>query len=221
MLKLKYISAGLCASLLCVSLPVGATVIDFNSAPGTSSGGFSIGPTYTEDGYQLSVAPGDGLFSMQDGAQNNRFSRNGTTTAFTTSGGAGFQLSRVGGAAFNLQSIDVAELFNNGDFAFSLVGRTVSFVGNLSGGGSVFSSFDLDLISDGIGGAADFETVSFSAVWSNLVSVDVSAVNGSYLDVDNITVSEAAPVTVTEPGMLALFGFGLAGIGYARRKRAA
>ena len=152
--NIKSITAGIFGATHLFAAPVTATVIDFNAAPSLSNGGLSIGNPYVEDGYQLSVLTGFGILSMQAGAQSNRFSNNGTTSAYVYSNSSNpppaFQLSKVGGSAFSLLSIDVAELFNNGDSAFPFAARNVSFTGHLSGGGTVMAGFNLDLISDGV-----------------------------------------------------------------------
>jgi hypothetical protein len=124
---------------------------------------------------------------------------------------------------FSLFSIDFGEIVNTGNEFESVVADSVLVTGYLSNGDTVSTTINLDLISDGIGGADDFQTFTFDSQWTNLNFVDFYAtrqeVNGyvPLVNFDNIVVS-AVPV----PAAFWLFGSGLIGlIGVARRKKAA
>jgi hypothetical protein len=209
--------------------PLHAVTIDFNSASTIPSGGISNGNPYVEDGFAISTDYWTGVNALQDGWQSNRGSSNGTTTADVFSAAnttvVNFDLVRVDGGAFTLGSIDLAELFNNGDFAFSAAARSVAVTGTTVAGGTVSATLDIDLVSDGIGGVDDFQTFSFGTQWVSLLTVNFRASRpgpasngfGTYINFDNIVASAHTPI----PPAVWLFGSGLLGlVGMARRKKA-
>lgn len=207
-----------------------AVVLDFNSFSTITALG-----SISEDGFTVAPASGN-LAAIPDGPDcgSGGCADNGTTTItagipgtvspFTT---LPVSVTRDGGGVFHLLGIDLAEAFvdvpfdaNNAD--------TIFLTGNLFGGGTVTESFALDGINDGDGGVADFQSALLASFWNTsfLTSLDISALDGSNqgaFSFDNISVLAVdTPATeVAEPGMLALFGIGLLGLGYARRKRTA
>lgn len=97
-------------------------------------------------------------------------------------------------APFSLISFDVAELTNlPGPVSLTIVGY--KFDSSI-----VTNYFTTDGINDGVGGAADFQTVTFGTTFQNLYQVDVLS---SMFAIDNVIVG-----TVPEPsaGALALVG---------------
>ena len=68
----------------------------------------------------------------------------------------------------------------------------------------------------------EFETFTFSGSWSGLTQISYEGINGAVAPVnlfavDNIVVNTSA--SVPETPTLALFALGLAGLGFARRKK--
>ena len=202
--------------------PATATTLTFDSLPSSNTGGVLTASPVIESGFQLQAVVGSSFFAFQDGWQTNRGSSNGTTTLAifaNTCCVASFSVAAVGGAAFSLISIDVAELLNNGDFAFSGNAQTVNFTGHYSAGGTINLAFNLDMFSNGPAAPADFQTVAFSGLWSNLASVDVVASNSSNpfgvrLNFDNIQVA-----AVPEPASLLLLGSGFVSLAAKVRRR--
>jgi hypothetical protein len=197
-----------------------AVLIDFETASTSSGGGVDNGNPYIEDGYQ--ITPGSSvLYAFEDGWQSDRGSSNGTTVGSVFSGANGasatFTVSRTDGADFNLLSIDLAELFNDGDFA-EIGGSTVYNFTGFKTGPDVTTQLVLDGFSDGSGGAADFETFSFGAEWSGISGFFVSALYPSnntfwnYAAFDNISVSLFNPSAVPVPAAVWLFGTALIGL---------
>jgi hypothetical protein len=203
------------------------TTLDFNALPTVTYGAWGV-PPVTEDGFRLTRGVlGQSLYAFQDGWQAGRGGRNGTTTLGTYSATAGedrvFTLNATDGGPFDLLSIDLGETFRPGDFGFQYNALSYRFVGLLAGGGTVSTSFNVDLLADGQGGIADFQTFNFNAGWSRLSSVQMHAITSSgtnvvYSSFDNIVVQASAPVAVPEPPALALVGAALAAAAALRRK---
>ena len=62
---------------------------------------------------------------------------------------------------------------------------------------------------------SQFETMSVTSAEGNIAYVLASGVSGDSVGFDNLKYE------VPEPGTIAIFGFGLVGLGYMRRRRAA
>ena len=77
----------------------------------------------------------------------------------------------------------------------SLSASEVELIGTLNDGSTVSTTVILDGITDGIGIAVDFQTISFDASWTGLASVSFQAVNSSgvgTLGFDNLQLVEEA-----------------------------
>lgn len=223
------------AGLLTLAAPLQAAqvTIDFDAASSAATGAVSIGlPTYTEDGVNVTtLSPSvPSVYAYAAGWQSGRGSYNGTTTAVVVAQGetgesstVSFVLDTVTGRPFSLLSIEVAELFNDGDFAESLGAESLTVIGSHGGGGTIAMTFALDGLSDGVGGVDDFERIDFGTGWENLSSVAFTAVNTDapvdsihavYLNFDNV-VLDLAPVPAPLP--LVLLGSGLTVLALTRR----
>ncbi len=120
-------------------------------------------------------------------------------------------MSQVGGGAFSLISVDLAELFIG-----TPPGLQVQIDGVLFGGGSVSTTFSTDGINDGPAGVvADFETFSLPAGFGNLTEVTFTGSNPNSIDqrfqFDNLV--------VPEPGAGLTFGLGMIGLVVMGRRR--
>ncbi len=127
------------------------------------------------------------------GTQEARYP--GSTALFNDTVNGVTTFERIDGAAFDMQSIDIANLNNFGPV-------TVNFVGNLASGGQVFDSYTTT------GSTNILETYSFDEHFVNLSSL-VWVQEGPFHQFDNISIIPA-------PGGLALLGLGALG---ARRRR--
>ena len=184
---------------LIFALPSHAIVMDFDDTVGP---GGNIIPSlpYVEDGIRLrngTSGPSNGLFDPDNqgvGHATDHFGWGGSTTVI---------IELVSGAPFTLDSLELGSLSPNQN-------PTYDVVGHFDAGGTI-SLLGFDPSADA------FELVAFSAAWTGLASVDVTAVtfNGA---IDTIIIN--APAPAPEPATLLLLGFGMMGLGFSRRKQA-
>jgi hypothetical protein len=165
-------------------------------------------PNYTDQGFLFTSAHSlpDALKTWGAGSPDSADPSSTSATLFNSILGSATTLTAVGGGAFNLASIDFADLHNGGaDLPFSM---TFNFVG----GGSTTGLFTLDLL-------PGLETFTFN--YANLLSVTWTP--SYWLQWDNVNVA-AGVSTVPIPAALPLFASALAGMGFVgwrRRKTAA
>lgn len=183
-------------ALQCHAVSASAAVMDFESLAHADDQIADVGFSYSEDGFLLSNLMSDGFPFASYGTSSEFFS--GSTALINDNDDGPTQLTRLGGGAFNLQSIDLAELYG--------LASSVSFVGTKANGSMVSASFDLD-------GQVGAETFTFGAEFTNLSSVTWS--NAAYYhQFDNISVS-----AVPEPASIAMLMAGLGLLGAIGRRR--
>ena len=127
-------------------------------------------------------------------------------------------MSAVGGGTFSLNTAQLAESYNSSSGNLSLNASTVTVTGFLFGGGTITQTVTLDGITDGPGGAADFQNVVFGAGWTNLTSVLFDGTGGGEAawEIDNIGVNQEA---VPEPATFAIVGLGALGLAAGALRR--
>ena len=182
-----------------------AVIIDFNT--GTAF-------PYSEEGFTVTTSS-SGVVNF--GGCAPACANNGTRNVFIGASGASVAISAVGGGVFSLLGFDIGELFQGMPATWS---SNIQVTGFLSGGGTFVSSFFLDGVHDGSGGAVDMQAFS-PAGFANLTSATFASLSGGGFTLDNVNVVAGATTNVPEPGTLALLGLGLAGLLSARRRRAA
>jgi hypothetical protein len=192
------------AATFVAASPANASVIDFQSiATGTC---VSVGNSFTTQGFTFST--GASNFFSCDGTRNDLPS-NGTITVGSESPTV-TTMTQFGGGAFSMQSIDLGELFT------SQTGpHQVQIAGNVSGGGTVSATFDLDNINDGVGGVADFQTFLLPSSFDNLQSVVLTGTlptDDPRFMFDNIVVDAGELAPVPEPTTVLLLGSTLTGV---------
>ncbi len=192
--------------------PAQAVVIDFEALEHGGTGQLALSGTgkfYSENGFDFNSSSTTNNFAVWGTASANYLG----STALWNGDGTGVTgittLTRTGGGSFDLNSIDVGELFVTGSGI-----ATVEFVGTFFGGGTISQSFTTDGVrATGSG----FETVDFTG-FTDLVSVSWLQVT-PFIQFDNVTLDEA-PVSAAEPAALAILGLGFAALGlYGRRRR--
>ncbi len=154
----------------------------------------TLEPPYTESGFTLS-SRGGATFSYP-GTQNSLYL--GSTVLFGNSGTQQITLTKVGGGAFNLSSIDLTDLDGFGSVF-------VSFTGTRADSTTVTQSFTTDAI------LTTLETFNFTN-FTNLVSVNwrQGTTTSAGHQFDNINVSAVTTTAVPEPFTIlgTLFGAG-------------
>jgi hypothetical protein len=103
-------------------------------------------------------------------------------------------LSPVGGGLFAISQVDL------GEFAGAILqAHTVTVTGNLFGGGTIATTFTLDQVWDGTGGAADFQTFTFDSSWANLQSATLQGAGANFSGLNNSNGFAIDNIVVTVP----------------------
>jgi len=188
---------------LAAAAPATAQTVTFD---GQASAGFiaQYGPTYQEGGLRFTTAQGSafGLFSWGLGQSSNA-DADGATIALTTANDW-LTITRTGGGAFSLASIDLADGFNSG------TASTVPYL-LVTGAGTTSGSFTLDR-------AKGLQT--FLLGLDGVLSFALQAKPSGTFQLDNVVYSTGA-AAVPEPAAWAMLiaGCGLAGGALRTRRR--
>lgn len=220
----KFVVVGAVFGLLVV-MSARAETITFDSVP---SVGNPILTTLTTAGYTFT----SGHFHTMDNPSTASFGGavdNGTIYISEEAGALGLPITMAptGGGTFSLVGFDGAEQFI--DSLAAAVGGypnadLIDVTGYLSGGGTVFASFALDGIKDGLGGAPDFQTFLLPATFAGLDSVvfsgslygpSILAGGPGGISLDNIVVKAAVP---DAGSTWLLLGVAILGLGGLKRR---
>ncbi len=189
-------------ALACAAVASQATVIDFENLVNDGPNGFtpysnvvfSGGFAFASEGQRFAA------WNASDGGQNYT----GSTALFADGPNSTITMSRVGGGAFTLSSMQLANLFTG------TTSMPLTFTGTKVGGGTVTNEFTFDgsdaLQTDTFVGFTDLLTVS----WVQ------GADFGNPHQFDNIDVTPLSTAAV--PGPMAALPFALMAL--KRRKRA-
>jgi len=188
------------------AIPSQAGVIDFEA---NADNGAS---TQIANGFRFTFfASGWGIFTDGFAGGGAPYTHDGTTRLMLdgASGSAApghVTMSEQSGLSFNLYGLDAASMFPG-------LSGAINITGNLTGGGTVFTSISIDDTFDGysLSGFTGLDSIDFAEPTSGAFRTTAG------LALDNLLTT---PKTVPEPLTLSLFGSGLAGaIAMRRRKK--
>jgi hypothetical protein len=206
MVSVRYLwGAVAAASLIAIPTAMPAqTVIDFEDLACAGSGGQTF-PSYTFATFVFTSDNPIGVNNFCTGHANYP----GSTALFNNAAGGTTTLSQIGGGAFSLLSIKLAQLS-----AGMRPGHSVTFAAALSGGGVTSQTFAIPANN----GSPVLSQFAFNPSFANVVSVSWTQgfPGGDLHQFDDVTVS----ATVPEPTSLVLTATGLVAVClYRRRKR--
>jgi hypothetical protein len=218
------ISLAALAAIIPATAGAAPIVLDFDAAPQDwiklDFGGFAfVDAPLHEDGFVITTL---GSINDQLGVGNHTWcadscADNGTQALRSSSAGTITLFQREDQSVFHFLGFDAGEL--NSTFA-DLWATGIRVTGYRADSTSITQDFTLDLLNDGTGGIADFQTFFSNGLFTNLVSLTMEGLgtNGfNYYSIDNVVLS-TDPVSVPEPTGLALLAAGLGALTWMRRR---
>jgi hypothetical protein len=206
--KLLGSSVALLGLNLAIVQPAQAVTINFEELDITTSGSFGV-DLLSSKGYDF-ANPGSRVGISADDQPN--VPNSGSQTLVADSQVSLVLMSRTDGTPFSLVELLIAEGRNTTTGFFRFSATSVSIVGTLAEGGTVHTTFNLDLFAQE--SPDDFELLTLSG-FNDVLSVTFTGLggsSGSSFALDDILV-------IPEPSTALLLGLGLAGLRVRRRQR--
>lgn len=205
-----------CIAVACASAaPALSQTVDFNDLHSNST--YLVGSPLTEGGYSFDATPGHTflVWSANDFAQ---FNPDPTGAALgTQDANTVISVSKVGGGAFTLNSIDLTDIYNGGYSMYGNYGGTVQFTFNYALGGSSTQTFDID-------GAEGWQTASLNITGLSSFSIQGLQTFLNLFQIDNMVTSQSGGDETSSPApepaswAMMLIGFGAMGAALRRRR---
>ena len=184
-----------------MSISASATLIEFEGL--TSPGTEVTEITVNESGFTL-TANDNGLRVLSE-----TFGGTGLTNP---TGDFGFiqnsadTITLSGDSVFSINSMNLGMLFSSS-------AGNVAVTGNLFGGGTISTLFNVVNVSNNGG---SFASYVFDSSWINLTSIDIHRDSGIFMGIDNISVNAQS---VPDPSTLVIFALGAMGLFSRRLKK--
>jgi len=202
--------ATLLSLLFCITASANAVTIDFEELDITTSGSFGV-DLLSSMGYDF-ANPGNRVDIRADDQPN--VPNSGSQTLVADSQVSLVLMSRTDGTPFSLVELLIAEGRNTTTGYFRFSATSVSIVGTLAEGGTVQTTFNLDLFAQE--SPDDFELLTLSG-FNDVLSVTFTGLGGS--SGSSFTLDDI--LAIPEPSTASLLALGLVGIAAGRRRRAA
>jgi hypothetical protein len=182
-------------SLLIIS-PAQAVVINFDALDDNVSG--TVGDTYTQNGFTIRNSPGTAPYNFGLAYWGNQMPQSPGSTSLFNNTGTTTILSQVGGGAFTLLSIDLADLTN-------ITSAPATFTGFRADNSTVTQNLNTDSL-------PGLQTFNFSN-FTNLVSVNISNASVQFTNIcidSGCSTATAVPEPFTVLGTIFGAGYGVA-----------
>lgn len=186
-------------SIAAASVLAHAAIIDFENLPNSDPSYTLHGDTITSGGFQFaSVLHGGDAAAIATWGSSEGF-YTGSTAIFANFFDDSLDMTMVGGGAFSLTSIDLADVFLGASF------DTITFTGTRADLSTVTETI---ILNDG----SSLSTYSLSLM-SNVIKININDSTSNDLQIDNLVVD-----AVPEPATMAVLGLGAAALMRRRRK---
>jgi len=212
---MTYRDFGLAVGALALSAaaPAFAQTVDFNELH--SSKTYLIGSPLTSGGYTFATTPGHRFLIWAPDYPLFDADPSGAALGLQDSG-AVTTVSKAGGGAFRLESVDLDDIYNGGYSMYGNYGGDVLFTFNLAGGSSITRTVTID-------GAPGWESFRFDgAAVSSFTMTSLSTAFGLF-QLDNMVTRPAAEArshgAVPEPASWAMMLMGFGALGAVLRRR--
>lgn len=189
--------------LACTSPVAAQTTLTFEnlSNPSNPNGFNNQGFVVTQNGFTVTTTGTNGFASVSPNGNASNLNYTGSVALLNNTSGGITTLTQNNGLTFTLNSIDIANVRLQSLFPSM---TTVTFIGNVQGGGVVTQTFTTAMTNA-------LQTVTFGSGFTNLTSVSFDQ-RAPGIQFDNIVVVGAAPSAVPEPSQTAALGLGLLGL---------
>jgi len=213
-MKYRGLSLAFSALAFSASMPISAQTVDFNELHSDST--YLLNSSLTSGGYRFDINPAHRFLIWAPDYPLFDADPSGAALGLQD-GGAVVSVSKTGGGAFRLESMELDDIYNGGYSMYGNYGGDVQFTFHLAGGGSASQTIRID-------GAPGWETFNFDGIaLSSFTMTSLTTAFGLF-QLDNMVIrqigKESARGAVPEPAswMMMLMGCGALGAVIRRRR---